>query len=380
VSVHLTVSRPGDADERAAEQLAARALSGRGAPTGFAPRRATVARSGGTQERTNDPTGLPARLRRLDEGGASLPAAPRAFFERGFGHDFGHVRVHAGEYANRLARDLDARAFVVGRHIGFRAGAYAPASPAGRSLLAHELAHVVQTDGGAATTRVRRDLVYGSGYKNRFASEAAEADGAAAKKWFPASADFAATAQLSGGGTGAKTFDELITTIGGKGAGTIKQLGIIGHANADAIALAGTIAAASVTGAANAMIDATTLTAKAVEVAKVKDRFAADGRITLFGCNSGASGALLAAISNAFGVCAEGFKDEITWCLKWTVPGKRIVSRGKTAINPPTMNCDTDFNDSVLTLTPDTKSCVGAPAQAAPRAPWRAAPWRLGTQ
>jgi hypothetical protein len=172
--------------------------------------------------------------------------------------------------------------------------------------------------------------------------------------------DFAETARLSGGGTGAKTFDELLSAVSAKGAGSVKQLGIIAHANADAIALAGAITSNSVSANADATIDSDMLTKRAADIAKVKDRFAADGRITLYGCNSGASGTPLAALSTAFGVCAEGFKDEITWCLRWRTPSKSIVSRGKTAINPPTMDCETDFNDSVLRLTPDTKSCAGA--------------------
>lgn len=70
------------------------------------------------------------------EGGRPRAEAP--------GHDFSRVRVHAGERAAAAARSLDARAFTVGRDIVFGAGEYAPHTPAGRRLLAHELTHVVQ--------------------------------------------------------------------------------------------------------------------------------------------------------------------------------------------------------------------------------------------
>ena len=62
-----------------------------------------------------------------------------------FGHDFTGVRVYTGERADASARAIDARAYTVGRDIVFARGHYAPTSLAGRSLLAHELAHTLQT-------------------------------------------------------------------------------------------------------------------------------------------------------------------------------------------------------------------------------------------
>lgn len=61
------------------------------------------------------------------------------------------VRIHDDTQAASAARAVDARAYTVGRHIVFGAGQYAPHAPAGRALLAHELAHTVQqrsADGG----------------------------------------------------------------------------------------------------------------------------------------------------------------------------------------------------------------------------------------
>jgi hypothetical protein len=83
-------------------------------------------------------------------GGAPLPAAERAFFEPRFGHDFSRVRVHTGPTAAASARSLGAAAYTLGDDVVFGAGQYAPANAAGRRLLAHELAHVVQQSGGAA--------------------------------------------------------------------------------------------------------------------------------------------------------------------------------------------------------------------------------------
>ena len=61
-----------------------------------------------------------------------------------FGFDFGNVRIHADGRAASAANALSAHAFTIGRDIVFGAGSYRPADPWGRSLLMHELTHVVQ--------------------------------------------------------------------------------------------------------------------------------------------------------------------------------------------------------------------------------------------
>lgn len=76
--------------------------------------------------------------------GETFDTSTRAFMERRFGHEFGHVRVHADAQAATSARAIDALAYTAGHHIVFGAGQYAPHTAAGRRLLAHELTHVVQ--------------------------------------------------------------------------------------------------------------------------------------------------------------------------------------------------------------------------------------------
>ena len=87
----------------------------------------------------------------LPEAGAGVPLAPdvRAFFEPRFGRDFGDVRVHTGAQAAVSARSIDALAYTRGRDVVFGEGQYAPGTSAGRRLIAHELAHVVQQTGAA---------------------------------------------------------------------------------------------------------------------------------------------------------------------------------------------------------------------------------------
>ncbi len=65
-----------------------------------------------------------------------------------FGHDCGSVRVHTDARAAESAQAVNALAYTVGNGIVFDAGEYAPATPDGQRLLAHELAHVVQQERG----------------------------------------------------------------------------------------------------------------------------------------------------------------------------------------------------------------------------------------
>ncbi len=64
--------------------------------------------------------------------------------ESRFRHDFSRIRVHTDERASASAHAIGAPAYTVGPHVAFGAGRYAPETGAGRQLLAHELAHVVQ--------------------------------------------------------------------------------------------------------------------------------------------------------------------------------------------------------------------------------------------
>lgn len=82
--------------------------------------------------------------------GQPLDAATRGFFEPRFDRDFSQVQVHTDAVAAASARDVGALAYATGTHIVFGAGRYSPRTADGRSLLAHELAHVVQQGGDAA--------------------------------------------------------------------------------------------------------------------------------------------------------------------------------------------------------------------------------------
>src|SRR5690348_604620 len=67
-----------------------------------------------------------------------LDAPLRETMASRFGHDFRRVRIHDDEAAAAAAREVRARAYTVGADVVFGRGEYAPQTPEGRQLLAHE--------------------------------------------------------------------------------------------------------------------------------------------------------------------------------------------------------------------------------------------------
>ncbi len=125
-----TTGPTGECAECRKKRLQRRALAGAAGPSVAPPIVHDVLRSPG---------------RPLDDG-------VRSEMEPRFGHSFADVRVHADGRADESARAVEAAAYTVGRDVVFAAGRYAPASDAGRRLIAHELAHVVQQRGAASAS------------------------------------------------------------------------------------------------------------------------------------------------------------------------------------------------------------------------------------
>jgi hypothetical protein len=86
--------------------------------------------------------------------GAPLPLGLRTDLEAAFGADLRAVRVHQDSAAADAARALGAHAFASGAHLFFAEGRYAVQATAGRELIAHEVAHVLQQTGRAASAGV----------------------------------------------------------------------------------------------------------------------------------------------------------------------------------------------------------------------------------
>jgi hypothetical protein len=80
----------------------------------------------------------------LNRPGTPLPGQDRAAIEAYFGHDLAHVRVHDDALAAQSAADVHADAYSVGNNIVFAVGMNLPGNRRRRSLLVHELTHVLQ--------------------------------------------------------------------------------------------------------------------------------------------------------------------------------------------------------------------------------------------
>ncbi len=103
---------------------------------------------------------LSSTLNSTKGSGSTLPDSTNQFMSNAFGNDFSKVKVHTDSKAIQMNQDLNARAFTHGSDVYFNKGEYSPDSASGKSLLAHELTHVVQQSGGgqlqAAPKRIQR--------------------------------------------------------------------------------------------------------------------------------------------------------------------------------------------------------------------------------
>ena len=92
---------------------------------------------------------LEASINQARGGGQPLTKNIREPMEQGFGADFSRVKVHTDTQSDQLNRAIQAKAFTTGQDVFFRQGEYNPGSRGGQELIAHELTHVVQQNGGA---------------------------------------------------------------------------------------------------------------------------------------------------------------------------------------------------------------------------------------
>lgn len=156
-SIRSTVTQLGSPSGRGAILQRKCACGGTPGPTGECDECRKKREAGILQRRVTQPSAeisrvpsvAPSVRETLGSSGTPLDAATRADLELQFGYDFSKVKIHADAKAAGSARDVNALAYTVGRDVVFGAGQYSPGTSAGRTLLAHELAHVVQQ--GAAT-------------------------------------------------------------------------------------------------------------------------------------------------------------------------------------------------------------------------------------
>ncbi len=101
----------------------------------------------------------PAVEQTLHSAGQPLDHVTCSFMEQRFGHDFSKVRIHNDSLANQSSKDINALAYTNGNHVVFGAGQYQSGTSTGNHLLAHELTHVVQQNGGSGINTIQRDVI-----------------------------------------------------------------------------------------------------------------------------------------------------------------------------------------------------------------------------
>lgn len=80
----------------------------------------------------------------LNGKGQSLPKSGNAFFSSKMNYDFSDVKIHIGKEAAASAASINAKAYTIGNDVVFNEGKYDMHSYEGKTLLAHELVHVMQ--------------------------------------------------------------------------------------------------------------------------------------------------------------------------------------------------------------------------------------------
>jgi LysM repeat protein len=110
----------------------------------------TKGADGGTASDT-----VTSQIKATKGSGSSMDRPTQSFMESRFGTDFSSVKIHTGDYAVQLSRQLDAQAFTVGSDIYFNEGKYNPGVENGKHLLAHELTHTIQ-QGNVAAGKIQK--------------------------------------------------------------------------------------------------------------------------------------------------------------------------------------------------------------------------------
>ena len=183
VQAKLIVNAPGDQYELEADRMTEAVM--RGPPVAPTTKSPVAARS--TVRTMTKPPVEPGgdgsqaaseafaqRLEARRGRGRPLPPALRETFETRFGANFSGVRVHSDVDAGQLSNAIQAQAFTHGSDVYWGAGASGADTLAGKRLLAHELAHVVQQGAASVSSATAPQSVIqpkaGAGPSGLFAS------------------------------------------------------------------------------------------------------------------------------------------------------------------------------------------------------------------
>jgi hypothetical protein len=162
---NLKISQPGDPAEleagRVADQIVHDELQEKESPK--EPKLVQtkqIAAAAGAGADSNQPPSLGSQINHLSGKGGPLPDGTQTFFESRFNYDFGDVRIHTDSQSQEMAQSINAKAFTFGNDIVFGKSEFQPETAEGKKLIAHELTHVMQQDGGIHRNAVvfRKDL------------------------------------------------------------------------------------------------------------------------------------------------------------------------------------------------------------------------------
>lgn len=129
-------------DEKVARQIAQRASDENASPGEEKKDDEKLNRF--AEENTEPKQNISGYIQNISNGGEPLPRQTQTFFSRRFGYNFKDIKIHNNSEASDSARQIKAKAYTVGKNIVFNKGEYNPDTKKGQSLIAHELAHVVQ--------------------------------------------------------------------------------------------------------------------------------------------------------------------------------------------------------------------------------------------
>jgi hypothetical protein len=164
VQMKLTIGQPGDKYEQEADRMAADVVQRINAPQSESVQR---------QETPEEEVQMESMVQRLSVGGGTdatpdieesiqgakgsgqpLAENIKEPMEKAFGADFSGVKVHTDSQSDQINQSIQAKAFTTGQDVFFRQGEYNPGSRGGQELIAHELTHVVQQNGGAVQAKL----------------------------------------------------------------------------------------------------------------------------------------------------------------------------------------------------------------------------------
>jgi hypothetical protein len=206
--------------------------------------------------------------------------------------------------------------------------------------------------------------------------------------WSAASVDFAAAGKASGGSSPAASIAELLNVIRQQALESIEELRIIAHGNEENFVLAGEVRPDDEYFTKDDALIGPSDAFKAAmpQFRDLQDRFTADARIVLAGCNAGSGNEEVMSIaSHAFLRPVFGFKEEIQHKFIWgpagpavrdhgkvvcfqVAPNSRVLVRAKMCYSPAAQQQaemlqeeipDALFKTNVWELEPDASSNVG---------------------